>query len=163
MSILKHGDCKNHHVLKLNYQTKSMQNRNIYFAGSIRGGRNDQALYLKIIDHLKQYGTVLTEHVGDAKLTASGETGPSDTYIYGRDMEWLRASEIIVAEVTTPSLGVGYELGMAEALGKKVVCLHREIEGKRLSAMIGGNDYYHILKYADLEEVKVKLDDFLNK
>ncbi|MFT4759077.1 MAG: nucleoside 2-deoxyribosyltransferase [Paraglaciecola sp.] len=137
-----------------------MQNKNIYFAGSIRGGRNDQALYLKIIDHLKQYGTVLTEHVGDAKLTASGETGPSDTYIYERDMEWLRSSEIIVAEVTTPSLGVGYELGIAEALGKKVVCLYRETKGKRLSAMIGGNAYYHVMKYSNLEEVKIQLASF---
>ena len=36
---------------------------NIYFAGSIRGGRNDAALYLKIVEQLKQYGTVFTEHV----------------------------------------------------------------------------------------------------
>jgi len=137
-----------------------MQNINIYFAGSIRGGRQDQALYLEIIDFLKQYGTVLTEHVGDAKLTASGETGPSDTYIYVRDMEWLQSSKIVVAEVTTPSLGVGYELGMAEALGKKVLCLYRKQEGKRLSAMIGGNAYYDILEYGNFEEVKERIDGY---
>lgn len=139
-----------------------MKKINIYFAGSIRGGRNDQALYLKIIDHLKQYGTVLTEHVGDAKLTASGETGPSDVFIYERDMDWLRSSEIVVAEVTTPSLGVGYELGMAEALGKKVVCLYRQQEGKRLSAMLGGNRYFEILEYTDLEDVKGKIDAYFS-
>ena len=137
-----------------------MKNTNIYFAGSIRGGRNNQALYLKIIDHLRQYGTVLTEHIGDAQLTASGETGPSDSYIFERDMDWLRSSEIIVAEVTTPSLGVGYELGMAEALGKKVLCLYRKSEGKRLSAMIGGNDFYDIFEYEDLEELKGRMDGY---
>lgn len=140
-----------------------MQNTNIYFAGSIRGGRNDQASYLKIIDHLRQYGTVLTEHIGDAKLSAFGETDPSDTYIYERDMEWLKSSEIIVAEVTTPSLGVGYELGMAEALGKKVLCLYRKQEGKRLSAMIGGNDYFEVVEYVDLEEVKEKIDEYFQE
>ena len=38
-------------------------NRKIYFAGSIRGGRQDADLYLRIVEQLKAYGTVLTEHV----------------------------------------------------------------------------------------------------
>ena len=138
-----------------------MNNKKIYFAGSIRGGRNDQALYLEIIDFLQQFGKVLTEHVGAAELSAFGETDPSDTYIYERDMEWLRASEIIVAEVTTPSLGVGYELGMAEALGKRILCLYRPTEGKRLSAMIAGNKAFEVLEYQQLEEVKLKIEDYL--
>ena len=43
-------------------------NRLIYFCGSIRGGRDDTALYKRIIDQLKDYGEVLTEHIGDANL-----------------------------------------------------------------------------------------------
>jgi hypothetical protein len=35
----------------------------IYFAGSIRGGREDAALYLEIIEYLKTFGEVLTEHI----------------------------------------------------------------------------------------------------
>lgn len=42
--------------------------RLIYFCGSIRGGRDDAALYKRIIDQLKQYGEVLTEHIGDPNL-----------------------------------------------------------------------------------------------
>lgn len=42
--------------------------RFIYFCGSIRGGRDDAALYRRIIDQLKQYGEVLTEHVGEANI-----------------------------------------------------------------------------------------------
>ena len=42
--------------------------RFIYFCGSIRGGRDDAALYRRIIDQLKEYGEVLTEHVGDASI-----------------------------------------------------------------------------------------------
>ncbi len=37
----------------------------LYFAGSIRGGREDAALYRRIIQELGKYGDVLTEHVGD--------------------------------------------------------------------------------------------------
>ena len=46
----------------------------IYFCGSIRGGRQDQALYAKIIDTLKTYGTVFTEHVGDPQGVRNGKT-----------------------------------------------------------------------------------------
>jgi hypothetical protein len=45
----------------------------IYFAGSIRGGREDKNLYLQLIHHLSQYGQVLTEHIGDVDLTEFGE------------------------------------------------------------------------------------------
>ena len=42
--------------------------RYIYFCGSIRGGREDAALYRRIIDQLKEYGDVLTEHIADADV-----------------------------------------------------------------------------------------------
>ena len=45
----------------------------IYFAGSIRGGRGDRDVYLNIIQYLKDYGTVLTEHIGDFDLDRNGE------------------------------------------------------------------------------------------
>jgi nucleoside 2-deoxyribosyltransferase len=91
----------------------------IYFAGSIRGRRDDAALYRQIIAMLMEYGEVLTEHVGDASLTRAGEYGPSDEAIYGRDMAWLTEADAVVAEVTVPSHGVGYEVAWAaEALGK---------------------------------------------
>ena len=38
---------------------------NIYFGGSISGGRNDAALYAEIIKYLEKFGKVLTEHVGN--------------------------------------------------------------------------------------------------
>tara|TARA_Y100000310_G_C20179378_1_gene577396 strand:+ start:198 stop:608 length:411 start_codon:yes stop_codon:yes gene_type:complete len=119
----------------------------IYFAGSIRGGREDSEIYLKIINHLKQYGEVLTEHVGDKDLKFLGEDGSSDNYIHDRDLGWILQSDILIAEVSKPSLGVGYEIGRAVENGKNVLCLYRTQEGKRLSAMISGcpeitNKYY---------------------
>ena len=44
--------------------------KKIYFAGSIRGGRVDAALYRRIIEHIQQTDIVLTEHVGDLSLSA---------------------------------------------------------------------------------------------
>src|SRR5450830_580944 len=108
----------------------------IYFAGSISGGRDDGELYLKIISLLQPYGEVLTEHVGNQKLSSYGETNMTDEEIYERDIGWMKKSDIIVAEVTVPSLGVGYEVAAAESMDKKILCLFRETSGRHLSSMI---------------------------
>ncbi|KAK7467900.1 hypothetical protein BaRGS_00023301 [Batillaria attramentaria] len=111
--------------------------RNIYFAGSIRGGRQDAELYARIIQQLKAYGRVFTEHIGDPNVEG-GETHLSDKQIHDRDMDWLEQSEVLIAECTQPSLGVGYEIGRAVALNKKIIILFRPECGKRLSAMVRG-------------------------
>ena len=45
---------------------------NVYFAGAIRGGREDVALYHELVELLRPYGTVLTEHVADEQLASLG-------------------------------------------------------------------------------------------
>ena len=130
----------------------------IYFAGSIRGGREDKNLYSQIIKNLQKYGAVLTEHLGDQNLTDSGED-LSDKFIYERDLYWIKESDIVVAEVTRPSLGVGYEIGKAEELGKKILCLYRK-NNKRISAMISGNENLVTLKYNTLDELFKNIKDF---
>jgi len=125
----------------------------IYFAGSIRGGREDKELYGEIIQLLSQYGGVLTEHISDKNLTEMGELKNSSE-IYRRDIDWLNEADVIVAEVTTPSLGVGYEVAKAESLKKKVVCIYRDDGIKKLSAMIDGNPNIIKKKYQNVEELK---------
>ncbi|MBI4032641.1 nucleoside 2-deoxyribosyltransferase [Candidatus Berkelbacteria bacterium] len=126
----------------------------IYFAGSITGGRESVAQYQAIIEVLSQYGTVLTEHVGSSSLTDRGEAAvmTSDA-IYTRDIDWLRAADLLVAEVTTPSLGVGYELGFAEANNIPTLCLFCTASGRRLSAMIAGNRSFNVVSYQDPTEL----------
>ena len=133
----------------------------IYFAGSIRGGRGDQAIYLQIIELLNQHGTVLTEHLGSEALGAGGED-LSDCSIHDRDLEWLRKADVLVAEVTTPSLGVGYEIGRAVEWGKRVICLYRPCDQRRLSGMIAGCRGVSVLEYADLHHLSPILETALN-
>lgn len=125
----------------------------IYFAGSIRGGRNDKEKYKYIIEQLKQYGDVLTEHIGLDSLTSDGQTEFSEQRIYTQDTDWIRESDIIIAEVTQVSLGVGYELGFAESLGKRIICLFNTTSEKSLSAMVRGNDYFDIIDYQNIEQI----------
>jgi len=125
----------------------------IYFAGSIRGGRDDKELYEEIIALLGNHGDVLTEHVGDKTLSALGEQTKTTKYIHDRDVEWIKECDVVVAEVTQPSLGVGYEIAYAGLLNKTVHCFYREEEGKRLSAMIDGSSLCTIHKYKDKQEM----------
>ena len=133
----------------------------IYFAGSIRGGRDDLDYYIEIINYLKNFGIVLTEHIGDATLTSFGENNTTDKLIHDRDMDWLLNSDVMVAEVTNPSIGVGYEIGRAIENGKKVICLYRKKEGKRLSAMIAGSNELILEKYSDIESAKKIINKYL--
>jgi len=132
----------------------------IYFAGSICGGREDQELYLELISYLEQFGQVLTEHIGDKKLSASGENIDKNI-VYKRDSDWVKEADLIIAEVSTPSLGVGYELGLAESLGKKILCLHRKKEGKSLSKLVSGNQYLIVREYTNLDDAKRIIEEFL--
>ena len=77
----------------------------IYFAGSIRGGREDAALYLQIIDYLKSFGEVLTEHVGDPKLTELGDDGPTDRHIHDREVT-KKLFDVLVQRYATRVGGV---------------------------------------------------------
>jgi nucleoside 2-deoxyribosyltransferase len=133
----------------------------IYFAGSIRGGRDDAELYNKIIEYLKQYGDVLTEHVGSKSLNKMGEKHMTSQDIHDRDMVWLLEADIIVAEVTTPSLGVGYEIGRALENGKKILCLFRPSSSKRLSAMVEGAPEIINESYETFDEAKDIIDKYL--
>ncbi|MFN7934629.1 MAG: nucleoside 2-deoxyribosyltransferase [Bryobacteraceae bacterium] len=133
----------------------------IYFAGSIRGGREDQAHYHAILALLREHGEVLTEHVAEASLSDKGEDGPSDRYIHDRDMAWLGEAQAIVAEVTTPSLGVGYEIGRAVEAGKPILCLFREDGGRVLSAMIAGCPQIQVVRYTDASTLREPLRAFL--
>ncbi|CAN9499556.1 unnamed protein product [Ophioblennius macclurei] len=136
----------------------------VYFCGSIRGGREDAHLYARIVRGLQKYGTVLTEHVGSDELTDRGEeASATDKEIHDRDVEWLRESDAVVAEVTQPSLGVGYELGRAVDMKKKVLCLFRPSSGRSLSAMVRGaedGERFVVKDYSE-EQVEQILQEFL--
>ncbi|XP_041044750.1 2'-deoxynucleoside 5'-phosphate N-hydrolase 1-like [Carcharodon carcharias] len=139
----------------------------IYFCGSIRGGRQDVEIYSRIIGSLKRFGKVFTEHIGNSDLNVKGDGGVTteDTYIHDRDLIWLKQADVIVAEVTQPSLGVGYELGRAVAMNKKILCLFRTPSKHLLSAMIRGAENGTSLQVRDYseEEVETILQQYFEK
>lgn len=94
----------------------------------------------------------MTKHIADENITSRGEENLSLEQIYKRDINWLKESDIVIADVSIPSLGIGYEIGYAESLKKKIVCLYENNSSASLSAMIGGNNNITICTYDDIDE-----------
>jgi len=109
----------------------------IYFSGSISGGREHEAIYQHLVVRLQAQGhDVLSAHVADP-VAIEYEKDASPREVFERDVAWVDECEVMIAEVSTPSLGVGYEYGRAVQQGKPVLCVYRS--GLRMSKMITGN------------------------
>ena len=134
--------------------------KKVYFAGSIRGGREDAAVYKRIIDYINATDTVLTEHIGLGSLNVKARTKEDDEHIYECDTEWLRSSDVLIAECTNPSHGVGYELAYAEARNIPVHIFYDKHKAN-ISAMLNGNAYFKVYPYENEAEIYSVLDNIL--
>lgn len=134
--------------------------KKVYFAGSIRGGRDFVDTYFAIINLLKEDFIVLTEHIGDKGLGTDGEAKKSDEEIFLRDCSWIREADFVFAEISNPSLGVGYEVGYAESLGKPIFCLYQEGD-KKISVMLSGNKYVKIYSYNSIDDVSKIINQYI--
>lgn len=134
----------------------------IYFAGAIRGGRENAGIYAQLIDFLRQFGDVLTCHIGDKDVRIN-ERQFSEQEIHDRDLKWLLESDIIIAEVSTPSLGVGYEIGMAVEAGKPILCLYNIHADFELSALISGCKKLKVVYYDHLTDVYPVIRKFIEE
>jgi nucleoside 2-deoxyribosyltransferase len=132
----------------------------VYFACSIRGG-GDKSSYAAIIEIIKTHAELLTEVFVADGLRPEGSPGNAKG-IWQRDIDWLKEADAVVAEVTNPSLGVGYEIAKAEEWGKPVLALYRPSPDRKLSAMIAGSPNIHLVEYTDVSDAKAKLIDFIN-
>jgi hypothetical protein len=135
---------------------------NIYFSCSITGGRNDQKIYKSIVDHLLELGhEVPTAHLSDSNVTGlEAVVDPID--VFERDYKWVNNCDVLIAEVSTPSHGVGYEVALALEMAKPVLCLHKQ--GVRVSKMITGNTKptIQVTCYKAESEALARIDEFLD-
>jgi hypothetical protein len=134
--------------------------KKVYFACSIRGGREDADYYGELVRIISKYAVVLTEIFADKTLTAAGMSNPS-TDIWSNDLRWIGQADAIVAEVTNPSLGVGYEIAAAEKMGKPILCLFRSGKGRKLSAMIDGSPGATVIEYSNVQSAEHAIAAFL--
>jgi len=135
----------------------------IFFSGSIRGGRQLLPTYQHIIRFLnsRKY-IVLSEHVGTEGLEKV-EAKMTEQEIYEKDANWVEESDCVIADITVPSIGVGYEICHAVKHKKPVLCVYQE--GANASAMVLGNStgYVTAKSYSDKKQLEEILLEFLEK
>jgi nucleoside 2-deoxyribosyltransferase len=133
----------------------------VYFSCSLTGGRNDEAVYGALVDHLQAAGhEVLTAHLARPEvMRAERVVDPGE--VYHRDIAWIEECRVLVAEVSTPSHGVGYEIAYALGRRKPVLCLYRL--DARVSKMITGNDMptLRVVSYSSSEDALALVDGYL--
>ena len=134
----------------------------IYFACSVTGGRDYERHYKKITDHLLARGhEVPTAHLAESNILELEKVTAAED-VYARDIDWLIASDCLIAEISVASHGVGYEIGFALQAGKPVLCLY---DAKRtVSKMITGNPdpNLRVSAYANIAEAIATIQDFVN-
>lgn len=137
---------------------------NIYFAGAISGGRADVAHYREIVKALESdgyrvlAGAVAADHVGPG-----GEELTSRD-IFDRDLGWLAEADLLVAEVSMPSTGVGYEIAtMRYRHEKPVIALYRPAYTSRCTAMVAGDGEIELIEYDALPDLLVRLREAIPK
>jgi 2'-deoxynucleoside 5'-phosphate N-hydrolase len=115
----------------------------IYLACTVRGDRGGVAAGRAICDRLQRLGhEVLTTHLL-ADDVNDAESALSERDVYRRDLDWLSSCDLLVAEASGSSYGVGFEvgyvLGRAEQTGQKVVLLYDASRRHAVSRLITGN------------------------
>ena len=135
---------------------------NIYFACSITGGREFEGVYQALVRALTEAGhEVPTAHLAESGIPAlEAVIDPLD--VYSRDTAWIRACDALIAEVSVPSHGVGYEIAYALGLGKPVLALRRA--DRKVSKMISGNPdpNLSVKAYETLENAVSDIREFLS-
>lgn len=118
-------------------------------------------MYALIVDHLLAAGhEVLTAHLARPEVMAR-ERVVRPQEVFRRDVDWITQCDALVAEVSTPSHGVGYEIAYALGLGRPVLCCYHR--GTPVSKMILGNDSptLRVVEYQQGSDLPGKIDAFL--
>ncbi|HEX6973043.1 MAG TPA: nucleoside 2-deoxyribosyltransferase [Vicinamibacterales bacterium] len=140
---------------------------NIYLACTVRGDRGALAATRALASLLERHGhTVLTKHLLDDDVE-SVESALSERDVFERDMRWLTAADLVVAEASGSSYGVGFEvgfvLGRAERTGQRVLLLVSAARRPLVSRLITGtaHEACTVYTYTDADDLLRFVDQYL--
>jgi hypothetical protein len=136
----------------------------IYLACTVRGDRGTVSAARHIHDCLVRLGhEVLTAHLlRDDVESVEGRLRDDD--VFTRDLEWLTHADVVVAEASGSSYGVGFEvgyvLGRAAQTGQRVLVLYQAARRGQVSRLISGlsDPRASVLAYESLSDIDAFLD-----
>jgi hypothetical protein len=140
---------------------------NVYLACTVRGDRGGLAVARAVADRLRHHGhTIVTTHLLDDNVDTA-EAKLTERDVYERDIEWLDACELLVAEASGSSYGVGFEvgyvLGRSGESGQRVLLLYEAARQAQVSRLIAGNAHANCTLYAyrGIDDLTAFVDRFL--
>ena len=134
----------------------------IYCAGPLKGDQTYHEFHKEIVEHVNVLGhTALSDLNSEFKPAFP----LNDHEIFNRDIKWLDRSKTVIAEVSGPSLGVGFEISYAIYKRKIPVLALVNNNADNLSSMIMGcgSELLTIKRYSDSEELKKIISAFVKK
>jgi len=120
---------------------------------------SDLALARKVVSRLEGAGHTVIN--GDIYLSEHPDEKVPDLLVFDRDMRMLKEADMLIADITNPSLGVGYEICEAVRMGKPVMVFFKR--GSRVSKLILGNPALHIVLFSTLQELEISIESFLQR
>jgi hypothetical protein len=137
----------------------------IYLACTVRGDRGGVAAGRIICERLQRDGhEVLTSHLLNDNVE-SAESQLTEEAVFRRDLEWLAYCDVLVAEASGSSFGVGFEVGYvlarAERTRQQVVLLYDRTRRDAISRLVVGNVHpaCTTFGYGSLDELGAFLDE----
>jgi nucleoside 2-deoxyribosyltransferase len=131
----------------------------IYLACTVRGDRDAVAALRRVADDLEAAGhVVLTRHLLKDDVE-SAEAALSERQVYERDIEWLNAADVLIADASGSSFGVGFEVGWvlanSDRTNQRVLLLFREDRRNQISRLIVGNAHSNctVIQYSDAADL----------
>jgi 2'-deoxynucleoside 5'-phosphate N-hydrolase len=139
----------------------------IYLACTVRGDRGAIAGLRALVTSLEAAGhTILTKHLLDDNVDGA-ESALTERAVYERDIEWLEACDLLIADASGSSFGVGFEvgyvLGRSDRTDQRVVLLYRGDRRDQISRLVIGNAHprCHVLSYEDPDDLIARVSQSL--
>ncbi len=135
----------------------------IYFTASTSVNGELSPSYKQIITYIKNHHVALTsgEQIVKKEMLEKDKLLPSKI-IFERQNKRIEESDLIIAETSKPSLGVGGEIVYALSLGKPVLALINTTFEDIISPMLVGNPSESLyIEYYDQDNLRHKINDFI--
>jgi len=134
----------------------------VYCAGAIKGDSSYRERYQEMVNIVKNEG-----HSALSELNPEFHSAfpLNENQIFQRDIKWIENSNLMIAEISGPSLGVGFEISYALYEREIPVLALYDSSVDQVSAMIAGCDseLLYVKKYTDSEELSELIKSFLKQ
>ena len=125
-----------------------------FFTWSITSGRENIPQFRYILEELKKYWDIFWEHIASDDISEFWETNLNPEDILSREKTKIEKSDLVFAELTTPSLWVWYLISYATSINKKVIVFYNRENTFKLSSIIKWDKLVEVYTYKNLDEIK---------